>query len=142
MGSGNNDQNELGAFLRARRSELPVVGWNARCRETAGTRTYNHPIVGEITLDWDSLTSEADPDQHLIIYTAEPGSRSEQALLELAACAENIGMPWRGARSSGARPPLRIRPLSERGSVRLSSSLVGLGPCRSRRCRRAARATD
>jgi transcriptional regulator with XRE-family HTH domain len=57
-----------------------------------GTRTYNHPVVGEITLDWDPLTSDADPDQQLIIYTAEPGSRSEQALHELAAwAAENIG---------------------------------------------------
>jgi transcriptional regulator with XRE-family HTH domain len=59
-----------------------------------GTRTYNHPVVGEITLDWDPLTSDADPDQQLIVYTAEPGSRSEQALRELAGwAAENIGPP-------------------------------------------------
>ena len=50
-----------------------------------GTRTYDHPVVGEITLDWDALTSDAEPDQQLIIYTAEPGSRSAQALRELAA---------------------------------------------------------
>jgi transcriptional regulator with XRE-family HTH domain len=56
-----------------------------------GTRMFNHPVVGEITLDWDPLTSEADPDQQLIIFTAEPGSRSEQALHELAAWAvENV----------------------------------------------------
>ena len=56
-----------------------------------GTRTYNHLVVGEITLDWDPLTSDADPDQQLIIFTAEPGSRSEHALHELAAwAAENI----------------------------------------------------
>jgi transcriptional regulator with XRE-family HTH domain len=50
-----------------------------------GARTYNHPIVGEITLDWDTLTSDAEPDEQLIIYTAEPGSPSEQALQDLAA---------------------------------------------------------
>lgn len=50
-----------------------------------GTRTYDHPIVGEITLDWDALTSDAEPDQQLIIYTAEPGSSSEEALRKLAA---------------------------------------------------------
>jgi transcriptional regulator with XRE-family HTH domain len=50
-----------------------------------GTRTYNHPIVGEITLDWDALTSDAEPDQQIVVYTPEPGSRSEQALRELAA---------------------------------------------------------
>jgi hypothetical protein len=58
-----------------------------------GTRAYNHPVVGEITLDWDPLTSDADPDQQLIIYTAKPGSRSE-ALRELADwAAKNIGAP-------------------------------------------------
>jgi MmyB-like transcription regulator ligand binding domain len=57
-----------------------------------GTRRYNHPVVGEITLDWDAFTSDAEPDQQVVIYTAEPGSRSEQALRELAACAkDNIG---------------------------------------------------
>jgi hypothetical protein len=59
-----------------------------------GTRTYNHPVVGEITLDWDPLTSDADPDHQLIVYIAEPCSRSEQALRELAAwAAENVGLP-------------------------------------------------
>ena len=53
-----------------------------------GTRKYNHPVVGEIILDWDALTSDAEPDQQLIVYTADPGSRSEQALIELAAWAE------------------------------------------------------
>jgi transcriptional regulator with XRE-family HTH domain len=56
-----------------------------------GTRAYNHPVVGEITLDWDALTSDAEPDQQLVVYTAEPGSGSEQALRELAAwAAEHI----------------------------------------------------
>src|SRR5256884_1111341 len=49
-----------------------------------GTRTYDHPVVGEITLEWDALTCDAEPDQQLIVYTPEPGSRSEQALRELA----------------------------------------------------------
>src|SRR5881397_4127856 len=62
-----------------------------------GTRTYNHPFVGEITLDWDALTSDAEPDQQLIIYTAEPGSRSEQALHELAAWAAERFAPVRSS---------------------------------------------
>ena len=49
-----------------------------------GTRRYTHPIVGEITLEWDALTSDAEPDQQLVIYTAEPGSQSERALAKLA----------------------------------------------------------
>jgi transcriptional regulator with XRE-family HTH domain len=59
-----------------------------------GTRRYNHPVVGEITLEWDALTSDAEPDQQLIVYTAEPGSRSEEALSELAAWADkHLGAP-------------------------------------------------
>jgi hypothetical protein len=59
-----------------------------------GSRRYNHPVVGEIILEWDALTSDAEPDQQLVVYTAEPGSRSEQALYELAAwAAENIRTP-------------------------------------------------
>src|SRR5204862_7126251 len=44
-----------------------------------GTRRYAHPVVGELTLEWDALTSDAEPEQQLRIFTAEPGSRSEQA---------------------------------------------------------------
>jgi hypothetical protein len=44
-------------------------------------------VVGEIALDWDALTSDAEPDQQIIIYTAEPGSPAEQALRDLAAWA-------------------------------------------------------
>ena len=55
----------------------------------AGTPTRSSE---ELTLEWDSLTSDAEPDQQLIVYTAEPRSRSEQALRELAAwAAEHIG---------------------------------------------------
>jgi hypothetical protein len=53
-------------------------------RKRRGTRTYDHPVVGELTLDWDTLTSDADPEQQLIVYTAEPGSASEEALRLLA----------------------------------------------------------
>jgi transcriptional regulator with XRE-family HTH domain len=52
-----------------------------------GIRRYQHPVVGEITLEWDALTSDAEPDQQLVIYTAEPGSPSAKALLELDAWA-------------------------------------------------------
>jgi hypothetical protein len=59
-----------------------------------GSRTYDHPVVGELRLDWDALTSDAEPDQQLIVYTAEPGSRAEQALRELADwAAKNIATP-------------------------------------------------
>jgi len=32
-----------------------------------GTRRYNHPVVGEITLEWEALTSDAELDQQLVV---------------------------------------------------------------------------
>lgn len=43
------------------------------------TKTFRHPVVGEITVDCDSLTL-TDRDQHLVLYSAPPGSRSAEAL--------------------------------------------------------------
>lgn len=43
------------------------------------TKTFRHPVVGEITVDCDSL-SLTDRDQSLVLYTAPPGSRDAEAL--------------------------------------------------------------
>src|SRR5690242_9862781 len=43
------------------------------------TKTFRHPVVGEVTVDCDSLTL-TDRDQHLVLYTAPQGSRSAEAL--------------------------------------------------------------
>ena len=43
------------------------------------TKTFRHPVVGEITVDCDSLAL-TDRDQHLVLYTAPAGSRSAEAL--------------------------------------------------------------
>ncbi|MEY9964755.1 transcriptional regulator with XRE-family HTH domain [Streptacidiphilus sp. MAP12-16] len=53
-------------------------------RRTYGTKTFHHPVVGDLTLDYEALAVTGDPDQTLGIYTAEPGSASEQALRLLA----------------------------------------------------------
>jgi transcriptional regulator with XRE-family HTH domain len=43
------------------------------------TKTFRHPVVGEITVDCDALTL-TDRDQHLVLYTAPLGSRDAEAL--------------------------------------------------------------
>ncbi|MEU6536461.1 helix-turn-helix transcriptional regulator [Streptomyces sp. NPDC047000] len=43
------------------------------------TKTFRHPVVGEITVDCDTLTV-ADRDQHLVLYSAPPGSPGAEAL--------------------------------------------------------------
>ncbi|MGW4767105.1 helix-turn-helix domain-containing protein [Nocardia sp. NPDC004278] len=47
---------------------------------THGLKLYRHPLVGELTLAYESLTLPDDPDQALYLYTAEPDSPSEHAL--------------------------------------------------------------
>ena len=49
-------------------------------RRTFGSKRFHHPVVGDLTLDYEALAVIGDPDQTLGIYTAEPGSASEEAL--------------------------------------------------------------
>jgi transcriptional regulator with XRE-family HTH domain len=56
------------------------------------TKTFRHPVVGEITLDCDSLAL-TDHDQRLVLYTAPVGSRDAEALALLNVVAgERIGV--------------------------------------------------
>jgi len=49
-----------------------------------GTKQFHHPLVGDLSLAFESLELPADPGLTLLTYSAEPGSASEQALDELA----------------------------------------------------------
>ncbi|CAM5495568.1 MULTISPECIES: helix-turn-helix domain-containing protein [Streptomyces] len=49
-----------------------------------GTKKLRHPVVGELTLDWNTLTCGTDPEQHIIVWNAESGSPSHDALRLLA----------------------------------------------------------
>lgn len=54
---------------------------------TVGTKTLHHPVAGALTLEWDTLTASTDPDQHLVVWTAEPDSPSHDGLRILASWA-------------------------------------------------------
>jgi transcriptional regulator with XRE-family HTH domain len=56
--------------------------------KTHGTKRFMHPIVGLLTLSYETLALTGDADQNLIIYTTESGSESETALRLLCAAAE------------------------------------------------------
>jgi hypothetical protein len=51
--------------------------------ETTRHKTFQHPVVGPVTVTCDVLDI-TDRDQRLVIHTAAPGSRSEEALRLLA----------------------------------------------------------
>jgi len=51
---------------------------------TYGVKQYRHPLVGEMTLGYESFTASDDPEQRLGVSTVEPGSVSEERLRLLA----------------------------------------------------------
>ena len=50
----------------------------------AGTKRFQHPMVGELILAYEELAITAEPGNVLLIYTAEPGSPSAERLRLLA----------------------------------------------------------
>lgn len=52
--------------------------------QRSGRKHFLHPTAGELSLDFQVLDVRGTPDQTLLIYTAEPNSRSAQALTFLS----------------------------------------------------------
>jgi len=71
------------------RSDEFRVRWAAHDvkNHRSGTKQLRHPLVGELTLTFESLELSADPGLSMSTYSAEPGSASEARLIELAAWA-------------------------------------------------------
>lgn len=57
------------------------------------TKRFRHPQVGDLTLDYESLTVNSAPGQQLVVYQAEPGSPSEQALALLGSLGADEPQP-------------------------------------------------
>jgi hypothetical protein len=50
----------------------------------SGIQPFHHPLVGDLTLSYDALELPADPGLTMFVYTAEPGSPSQEGLNLLA----------------------------------------------------------
>ncbi len=61
-----------------------------------GTKRFHHSAVGELTLAFEGLDMAAEPGLTLTIYTAEPGSPSEEGLRLLAS--------WAATQEAAASP--------------------------------------
>jgi len=59
---------------------------NVRYHQT-GTKRLHHPVVGELELSYEVMELAADTELRLAVFTAEPGTRSEEALNLLASWA-------------------------------------------------------
>lgn len=53
-------------------------------QRTFGSKRLHHPIVGELTVEFETLTLPGDTDQTLFLYSTAPDSSSRQAMSLLA----------------------------------------------------------
>jgi transcriptional regulator with XRE-family HTH domain len=71
------------------RSETFRTRWaahNVRFHDT-GSKRFHHPVVGDLSLTYETMQFAADTGLMLFVYTAEPGSKSDEALNLLASWA-------------------------------------------------------
>ena len=75
---------DLIGLLSTRSEEFRVLwaGHDVRFHRS-GTKRLHHPLVGELTLAYESLDLPADAGLTIVTYSAEPGSNSEAGLREL-----------------------------------------------------------
>jgi hypothetical protein len=68
------------------RSELFRTLWAAHNvhNHDTGLKRFQHPLVGELSLTFEAMELVADPGLTMFVYTAEPASKSEEALNLLA----------------------------------------------------------
>lgn len=68
------------------RSEDFRVRWAAHDvgQYRAGIQQFRHPLVGDLTLSYEALELTADIGLTLLVYAADPGSPSCDALTRLA----------------------------------------------------------
>lgn len=89
----------LVAELRDRSREFDQWWEQHRVHQrTHGSKRLRHPVVGELTVEYETLSPPGDPDTTLYVYTTEPGSPSRQAM--------NLLASWIGS-GSGAEPDHR-----------------------------------
>ncbi|BDH56509.1 transcriptional regulator [Tsukamurella sp. PLM1] len=71
------------------RSDAFRTRWGAHNvrRHGSGTKDFHHHVVGGLTLTYEGMELTAEPGLSFLIYTAEPGSASEERLRLLASVA-------------------------------------------------------
>ncbi|MDF2708799.1 MAG: transcriptional regulator [Nonomuraea muscovyensis] len=100
---------------------------------STGKVHLDHPLAGELLLDYETLRVGDDPDQALVTYLAEPGSAAEQALRFLASWAAGSAaaegsVPGDGQRrGAGVRPGARPRDLARRRAEPQAGQVPGEG---------------
>lgn len=71
------------------RSEEFRTKWAAHDvrRHGSGTKSFHHPVVGDLTFTYEGLEVTEDPGLQLLIYAVQPGSDSAERLAVLGSWA-------------------------------------------------------
>jgi transcriptional regulator with XRE-family HTH domain len=77
---------------------------NVRFHDT-GTKDLHHPVVGDLTLTYNRMELSADPGLAITIWTAEPGSKSAEALTLLGSWAATIERAETAQATTASDPP-------------------------------------
>jgi transcriptional regulator with XRE-family HTH domain len=90
----DRDLSDLVGELSTQSAEFSTrwAAHNVRFHDT-GTKDLHHPVVGDLTLTYNRMELAADPGQMLMIWTAEPGSKSAEALSLLGSWAATPDQP-------------------------------------------------
>lgn len=82
------------------------LGRSQRPLHLTGVKHFHHPVVGEISLNFNRLELAVEPGLTIFAYTAEPGSRDEETLKLLGswAATRQDEDPGQSARSSPSEP--------------------------------------
>jgi transcriptional regulator with XRE-family HTH domain len=85
---------ELVGELAVRSTEFATL-WGRHDVEdtTRGRMRVEHPLVGELNLDWDAYPMPGAPGPVLIVYTAEPGGPDHERLQLLSGLLDAPGGP-------------------------------------------------
>jgi transcriptional regulator with XRE-family HTH domain len=89
----------------------------------SGRKHLHHPVVGDLQLTYEVMNLPADPELSLVVYSAEPGSPSQDGLHLLASWAATLDRPDQTATVQAPRkhdrrsPPAARRPRAVRAST-------------------------
>ncbi|HEU4547660.1 MAG TPA: transcriptional regulator, partial [Microlunatus sp.] len=77
------------------RSEEFATGWASQNVHfhRSGLKSIRHPVVGELHLGFEAMDLPADPGLSLVVYSAAPGSSSDDGLRFLASWAATLTEP-------------------------------------------------
>ncbi|WP_371778388.1 helix-turn-helix transcriptional regulator [Streptosporangium subroseum] len=94
---------EVVGELRAKSEDFRRLWADHHVVERAfGTKRFHHSLVGDMELDYEVLLTAIDPEQVLLIYTAEPGSPSQEAMNLMASWAVPAQTPLDAAGTAAA----------------------------------------